>query len=146
MTKTHLSLNVTDVEKSTKWYEAFFGQPPHKVREGYANFDVELPALKLALNQHKPGGQGSLNHLGILVDSSEEVWRAKERLEKAGLTTQVEESVDCCHATQDKFWVSDPDKNMWEIYTILNDNPAISCCAGDQATACCAGDQKACCS
>ncbi|MEI6431602.1 MAG: VOC family protein, partial [bacterium] len=49
--KTHISLNVRDVEKSVAFYEAFFGQPAHKRRPDYANFDLDTPALKLALNQ-----------------------------------------------------------------------------------------------
>lgn len=138
--KTHLSLNVRDVERSVAFYEAFFGVPAHKRRPGYANFDLDSPALKLALqereketgaainrfnlrviSEQEPDGGGALNHLGIVVSSTDDVSAAKERLEKAGLVTFSEENVLCCYAMQDKIWVRDPDGNAWEVYTLLDD-------------------------
>ncbi len=135
-TKLHLSLNVNDVETSTLWYATFFARPPHKVRDGYANFDLDNPALKLALNARTAESRGPLNHLGILVEDSAMVESERERLEAAGLVARREDGVLCCHARQDKFWVSDPDGNAWEIYSITDDQPedppkaeAGNCCA-----------------
>lgn len=120
--KTHLSLNVHDLEKSIAFYSAFFGIAPHKLRSDYANFDIASPPLKLALNAHEGAfGKGSLNHLGILVGNSEEVAKAKDRLEASGLIEFTEENVECCYARQDKVWVRDPDGNAWEVYAILDD-------------------------
>ena len=86
--KTHLSLNVADVERSRAFYEAFFGVPAHKRRAGYANFDLAQPALKLALNQNPPErGKGTLNHLGLVVPSAKAVNDTKMRLEMSGLVT-----------------------------------------------------------
>ena len=119
--KIHLSINVRDVKKSTAWYADLFGIEPHKERPGYANFDVATPPIKLALNESRIAPGGALNHLGILVDTTAEVEKEKARLEAAGMETQTEESVTCCHAVQDKFWVKDPDGNAWEVYTILDD-------------------------
>jgi catechol 2,3-dioxygenase-like lactoylglutathione lyase family enzyme len=156
--KLHLSLNVSDIKRSTDWYATFFGVAPHKERPGYANFDLESPPLKLALNEHAPGAGGSLNHLGILVDSTAEVEGAKTRLEQAGLVTFSEENVTCCYARQDKVWVRDPDNNAWEIYTLVDDMtevhdhedhelPAGACCTTQpKAEACCTTGESACCS
>lgn len=120
--KTHLSLNVRDLEKSIAFYRAFFGVEPHKFRHGYANFDIASPPLKLALNAYTGDfGRSSLNHLGILVDSPKEVEEAKSRLEASGLVELAEENVECCYAKQDKVWVRDPDGNAWEVYAILDD-------------------------
>lgn len=119
--KTHISLNVSDVAKSVAFYEAFFGVSAHKQRPGYANFDLETPALKLALNESGAGEGGALNHLGIVVDSVEAVDAARARLSAAGLTTLDEGDTVCCHARQDKVWAHDPDGNAWEIYVILDD-------------------------
>lgn len=134
--KLHLSLNVRDAAVSTSWYEAFFGMPPHKTRPGYANFDVASPAVKLALMEAPAlAGSGGLNHLGVLVESVEEVEAARTRLKSAGFETQDESDVVCCHATQEKVWVKDPDGNAWEVYTILDDAPSSPsekegvCCA-----------------
>jgi catechol 2,3-dioxygenase-like lactoylglutathione lyase family enzyme len=143
--KTHLSLRVADVARSTKFYEAFFGQPPHKTRPGYANFDVANPPLKLALTQSAPQqGAGSLDHLGLLVSDTAKVLAAKERLQHAGLASFDEMNTTCCYARQDKFWVHDPDGVQWEVYAITDDmlgehnheheqnddtgQPEITCC------------------
>ena len=121
MVKMHVSLNVSDVERSTRFYEVFFGVAAHKRRPGYANFDLEAPALKLALNEQDPGTGGPLNHLGFLVPSTDDVHAARRRLEQAGLIIFSEENVECCYALQDKIWVRDPDGNAWEVYTLLDE-------------------------
>jgi catechol 2,3-dioxygenase-like lactoylglutathione lyase family enzyme len=122
MVKVHLSLNVTDLARSVRFYEAFLGAPPHKQRRGYANFDVDEPPLKLALNEYPvEPGSGALNHLGLMVSSAEEVNAAKERLKAAGLATFDEADTTCCYARQDKVWAHDPDGNAWEIYVLTDD-------------------------
>jgi catechol 2,3-dioxygenase-like lactoylglutathione lyase family enzyme len=122
VTKTHISLNVADVARSTEFYQAFFGLPPHKVRPGYANFDVADPPLKLALTE-KPAraGAGPLNHLGLLVADTAAVHAAKDRLTAAGLASFDEMDTTCCYAKQDKIWVHDPDGIEWEVYALTDD-------------------------
>ncbi|CAN5417407.1 ArsI/CadI family heavy metal resistance metalloenzyme [soil metagenome] len=126
MVQFHLSLRVKDVERSTQFYRAFFGTEPHKVRPGYANFSLTNPALKLALFEAEIEGKGSLDHLGFVVDTRQAVADAKQRMIDAGLTAFSEEEVTCCHATQDKIWVTDPDGNNWEIYVVLDDQVVVS--------------------
>lgn len=123
MSKMHVSLVVRDLAASLRFYTAFFGEAPHKVRSGYANFDLDFPPLKLALTEGLTDGKGSLDHLGIIVGSKAEVEAAKERVIAAGLTAFAEEEVTCCYATQDKIWVTDPDGNSWEVYVLLDDAP-----------------------
>jgi hypothetical protein len=69
------------------------------------------------------GIPGALNHLGIEVDTPEEVRITNGRLSTEGLQTEVLESTTCCYALQDKTWVSDPDGAPWEIDTVLADVP-----------------------
>lgn len=122
LAKTHLSLNVADVERSVVFYEAFFGVPVHKRRSGYANFDLNDPPLKLALQEQAPqSGVGPLNHLGIQVPTLKQVEAARDRLIAARLATFDERDVTCCYALQDKVWVHDPDGNAWEVYVLLDD-------------------------
>jgi len=122
MIKMHLSLYVTNLQRSVAFYEAFFGVAPHKVRPGYANFDLTEPPLKFALNEglSRPG-TGPLNHLGFQVGSAAEVDQAKQRLQQAGLATFDETDTTCCYAKQDKIWVHDPDGNEWEVYVLTDD-------------------------
>jgi len=126
MMKVHISLRVKDVNASRRFYEAFLGVPAHKVRPGYANFDVNDPPLKLALTQSEMTGQGTLDHLGFVVETREQVDEARQRMLDAGLTTFSEEEVTCCYATQDKVWVTDPDGHSWEVYVLLDDSPPDS--------------------
>ncbi len=149
--KTHVSLNVRDIERSVAFYEAFFGVAAHKRRPGYANFDLARPPLKLALQEHPPAeGVGALSHLGVQVGTTQEVNAARERLEASGLVSFDEGDTVCCYARQDKVWATDPDGNGWEVYVLLDEMdhedddhfggggaaaPSRSACCAD--TACC---------
>lgn len=120
--KAHISLNVSNVERSIQFYRAMFGIEPAKVRTGYAKFDVENPPLNLALNEHPVREQGALSHLGIQVASTEDVLAIRERWIAAGLDTRDEMGTECCYAVQDKTWVFDPDGYEWEVFVVLEDN------------------------
>ncbi len=135
--KAHLSLNVSNVEKSVAFYRKLFGIEPSKLRTGYAKFDVQNPPLNLALNEAPTTTRGALSHLGIQVASTEDVMAMKEQWNAAGLATHDEMQTNCCYAIQDKSWVSDPDGNAWEVFVVLADNLAESsvCCATDKQSA-----------
>jgi catechol 2,3-dioxygenase-like lactoylglutathione lyase family enzyme len=132
--KPHISINVRNVAKSIDFYRKLFGIEPSKIRTGYAKFDVQTPALNLALNEAPTvTGAGALSHLGIQVSSTEDVLEMRQRWADAGLYTRDEMNTDCCYATQDKTWVTDPDGNEWEAFVVLKDNlpekpGATACC------------------
>jgi catechol 2,3-dioxygenase-like lactoylglutathione lyase family enzyme len=142
--KVHVALNVNDVEESVKFYGAMFGIEPVKHKPGYAKFDVAQPALNLTLNYTGPvNGNGALNHLGVQVASTDDVLRAKSRLQEAGLATFDEMGTDCCYALQDKIWITDPNGYRWEFFVVkvgdtkpelsfvpleLGSTPAGKCC------------------
>lgn len=144
MSRIQLALNVDDVDEAVTFYSKLFGAQPAKRRDGYANFALDEPALKLVLIENRGHG-GTLNHLGVEVGSTDEVAEATKRLAADGLETTSEENVSCCYALQDKVWVNDPDGAPWEVYTVLADAPqmarqdAAACCSeGSGAAACCA--------
>jgi catechol 2,3-dioxygenase-like lactoylglutathione lyase family enzyme len=128
--RVQLALNVTDLDAAIEFYTKLFARPPAKRRDGYANFALDDPPLKLVLIENARSG-GTLNHLGVEVGSPHEVAAATERLSEEGLRTRSEHGT-CCHALQDKVWVADPDGAPWEFYTVLADAPesagAEQCC------------------
>ncbi|MCW5962140.1 MAG: VOC family protein [Pyrinomonadaceae bacterium] len=131
--KTHVSLNVNDLGSSIDFYKQMFGVDPMKVRQGYAKFDVAEPPLNLALNETKFDRGGSLSHLGLQVETTQEVLSIGKRWQENGLITLDEMQTNCCFALQDKTWVTDPDGNAWEVFTVLGDtepeeNLETACC------------------
>jgi len=131
--RVQLALNVSDLDEAVAFYSRLFLSEPAKRRPGYANFAVAEPPLKLVLFEN-PSQAGTLNHLGVEVNSPDEVVRASERLADAGLPTEIEAGTVCCHALQDKVWVSGAD-TRWEVYTVLADAPATA--SASVADVCC---------
>jgi catechol 2,3-dioxygenase-like lactoylglutathione lyase family enzyme len=121
MSRVQLALNVSNMDAAVAFYSRLFGTEPAKIRPGYANFAIAEPALKLVLIENAEKA-GTLNHLGVEVEISNEVEVALARLNQSGLTATLEKNVDCCYALQDKGWIEDPDGAPWEIYTVLEDS------------------------
>jgi catechol 2,3-dioxygenase-like lactoylglutathione lyase family enzyme len=117
----HVSLNVTNLERSIGFYKILFNIDPAKQRPDYAKFEPNDPPLVLSLEPNGRSGGGTLNHLGIRLPDARTLVAAQERLEKAGIRSQREEGVECCYARQTKFWVHDPDNTLWEFYTLDDD-------------------------
>jgi catechol 2,3-dioxygenase-like lactoylglutathione lyase family enzyme len=141
MSRVQLALNVPDLDPAVAFYSKLFGTAPAKVRPGYANFAVMDPPLKLVLIEDPTQEPGSLNHLGIEVETTEQVALAHTRLAAADLATAVEDQVECCYAVQDKVWVDGPGGEPWEIYTVLADAdmaPGELRSAEPSGAACCA--------
>ena len=125
MSRVQLALNVAELDSAIDFYTQMFKTEPHKVRPGYANFEVEDPPLKLVLIENASAA-APLNHLGVEVESSTEVHTETQRFGDLGLDMEIEDGVVCCHAEQDKVWVSDPSGTRWEVYTITDDLPEAS--------------------
>ena len=122
MSRVQLALNVAELDSAIDFYSQLFKTEPHKVRPGYANFEVADPPLKLVLIEHPDAG-GPLNHLGVEVETTAEVVAETQRLGELGHPIEVEDAIVCCHAEQDKVWTSDPTGTRWEVYTITDDTP-----------------------
>jgi catechol 2,3-dioxygenase-like lactoylglutathione lyase family enzyme len=121
MSRVQLALRVSDLEGSIEFYRSLFGAEPAKRRPGYANFAIAEPPLKLVLLEN-PGKGGTINHLGVEVESSDKVHAEIARLSGEGLFTDEEIGTTCCFATQDKVWVTGPAGEKWEVYTVLADS------------------------
>jgi lactoylglutathione lyase len=154
MSRVQLALNVDNLDEAITFYSKLFNTEPAKRKPGYANFAVTEPPLKLVLLEN-PGRGGTLNHLGVEVQSSQTVHDEIARLQGEGLFTDEEIGTTCCFAAQDKVWVTGPAGEKWEVYTVLADSETFGtspqlladtgeggvCCGGTTAAA--AGPQAA---
>jgi catechol 2,3-dioxygenase-like lactoylglutathione lyase family enzyme len=139
MSRVQLALRVADLEASTAFYSKLFGTEPAKIRDGYANFAIAEPPLKLVLIEGEPGEDTRLDHLGVEVETTDQVTSATTRLAGEGLETAVEENTSCCYAVQDKVWVHGPGNEPWEVYVVKADADTLtketdSICCTDATT------------
>ena len=119
--KFHLSLDVASLEDSVRFYSVLLSASPTKYKPGYAKFDLESPPLNLAMQEKAHCCLQGLSHMGLRVQTVEEIHVIKKRLEDAGYKTLDESNTTCCYALQDKFWVSDPSGYRWEVYILKAD-------------------------
>lgn len=149
MSRMQLALNVDDLDTAIEFYSKLFNTTPAKRKPGYANFAIVEPPLKLVLLEN-PGQGGTINHLGVEVESSEKVHAEIARLSGEGLFTQEEINSTCCFATQDKVLVTGPAKEKWEVYTVLADSETFGTSPklleqnatedAEQGSVCCGGN------
>jgi catechol 2,3-dioxygenase-like lactoylglutathione lyase family enzyme len=134
--KMHVGINVTDLNKSIEFYSMVFNAEPVKVKPDYAKFLLDNPGLNFTLNLKEEVSGNQVGHFGFQVENQEEVLQHKDRLEKLGFLAREEMDVTCCYATQDKFWVTDPDGNEWEFFYTKGDvgptTTESACCAPKQ--------------
>ncbi|GAA3484510.1 ArsI/CadI family heavy metal resistance metalloenzyme [Streptomyces yanii] len=134
MSRAQLALRVSDLEASIAFYSKLFGTEPAKRREGYANFAITEPPLKLVLIEGEPGEETRLDHLGVEVESIDNVNAATARLRDAGLATFEENDTSCCYALQAKVWVHGPGKEPWEVYVVKADADTLGKSADPDTT------------
>jgi catechol 2,3-dioxygenase-like lactoylglutathione lyase family enzyme len=134
MSRVQLALRVADLEGSIAFYSKLFGAEPAKRRPGYANFAIAEPPLKLVLIEGTEGEPTRMDHLGVEVETTDEVTAATSRLAAEGLATAPEDNTTCCYAVQDKVWVTGPGAEPWEVYTVKADASTMTKQAG---SACC---------
>ena len=136
--RLQLALNVADLDDAIAFYTRLFGVGPAKVRDGYANFAIADPPLKLVLFAGD-GDPGSINHLGVETDSADEVVAAEARMSAAGLATTGIDDTICCFAEKTETWVRSPEGHEWEWYVkhadteqrenvVLTTRPSTDCC------------------
>ena len=135
MARVQLALNVSNIDEAVAFYSKLFAAEPAKRKPGYANFAIDQPPLKLVLIEG-PGG-GTLNHLGVEVETGDEVLAAEARLRADGLATTGVDDTVCCFAEKTETWVSDPDGAPWEWYVKTGDADVMAG-AGGAATGCAA--------
>ncbi len=115
MSRVQLAINVENLDEAIDFYSRLFDAVPGKVKPGYANFAIDEPPLKLVLFENQGKG-GSINHLGVEVQTTEEVLTAEDRLTRADMVTTGVDETQCCYAEKTEVWVDGPDGVRWEWY------------------------------
>jgi catechol 2,3-dioxygenase-like lactoylglutathione lyase family enzyme len=119
--RMHVSLYVSNLEKSVAFYTLFFGTDPVKVKPHYAKFVLARPSLIISFVENPERVRSNFGHLGFQVETVQEMNERLADAEAKGLVREVEIGTSCCFAVQDKFWVNDPDGTEWEIYYFHED-------------------------
>lgn len=137
MNRFHVHLNVSNLDDSIRFYSQLFASAPAVVKGNYAKWMLEDPRVNFAISTM--GRTPGIDHLGIQVDSGDELAALGQRLDAAGSSVVPETDATCCYARSDKMWTHDPQGTRWETFHTFGD--AVTYYAADDA---CATDGAAC--
>jgi catechol 2,3-dioxygenase-like lactoylglutathione lyase family enzyme len=140
MKRLHVHVAVEDLTTSIRFYSTLFGAEPTVVKPDYAKWMLDDPRVNFAISDR--GRAPGLDHLGIQVESGEELAEIRTRLKAAGDAPRDQAAAVCCYAESDKAWVNDPSGVRWEtFYTfgaapiygfdeadVEDEAPKTSCC------------------
>ncbi|HVE88997.1 MAG TPA: ArsI/CadI family heavy metal resistance metalloenzyme [Burkholderiaceae bacterium] len=117
MKRFHVHVAVKDLESSIRFYSALFGAEPSVTKPDYAKWMVDDPRINFAISQR--GSGIGVNHLGLQVDSDDELELLRAQAQRANLAATAEKDVRCCYARGNKYWYTDPQGVAWETYHTL---------------------------
>ena len=116
MSRVQLALRVSDLEGSVAFYSKLFGAEPAKLRPGYANFAIAEPAAQARPDRGPDDEPTRMDHLGVEVETSEEVTAATARLTDAGLVTLDRERHLVLLRAPGQGLGQGPGDEPWEVY------------------------------
>jgi len=114
MKRLHLHISVPSVEQAIAFYSTLFAAPPSVVKDDYAKWMLEDPRVNFAISARRP--RMGVDHVGVQVESAEELGELAARLKAAGEATFDQVAATCCYARSDKSWVTDPAGVRWETF------------------------------
>jgi catechol 2,3-dioxygenase-like lactoylglutathione lyase family enzyme len=140
MKRFHVHVGVQDLDASIRFYSALFGAEPTVRKTDYAKWMVEDPRINFAISQRGDGSRTGVNHLGLQVDSDDELEALRAQAEQADLAAAAEQGVNCCYAKSNKYWYTDPTGVAWETYHSLGQVEFFGDehAQGEAGAACCA--------
>ena len=114
MKRFHVNVSVENLDRSLDFYRTLFGVDPTIVKPDYAKWMLDDPAINFAISESK--AMRGINHVGLQVDSLQELSEIQSRLRDAQARTLDQEDAQCCYARSTKTWVQDPDRVAWETF------------------------------
>lgn len=118
MKRLHVHVSVDELAPSIAFYSALFGADPVVSKPDYAKWLLDDPRVNFAVSRKDDNATG-LNHLGVQVDTEEELTEVYDRLGRANIASQPETCARCCYAESDKHWAVDPTGIVWEAYRTM---------------------------
>lgn len=120
MKRFHVNLGVENLQSSIAFYTALFGTEPNVLKPDYAKWLLDEPGLNFSISQR--AAEHGIEHLGLQVDSEEEMAVLRVRAEAAKGKIYNEGHTICCYAKSDKTWVEDPQGVAWELFTTYGES------------------------
>lgn len=120
MKRFHVHVTVPDVDQAIVFYSGLFGQEPTIRQDDYAKWMVEDPRVNFAISTRE--ANTGFDHLGIQVDSEEDLEKIETRLKQADATVQEQRGAACCYAVGEKSWTLDPVGIAWETFLTTGTN------------------------
>lgn len=114
MKRLHVHVSVEDIARSVRFYSTLFAAEPAVVKPDYAKWMLEDPRVNFAISTR--GGQTGLDHLGIQVETPDELHEVYGRLQAADRPVLEEGATTCCYAKSEKSWITDPQGVSWETF------------------------------
>lgn len=121
MKRLHVHVAVDNLTDSIGFYSKMFAAEPTVLKSDYAKWMLDDPRINFAISQR--GLEAGLNHLGIQVESSDELAEMETRLTALQSPVLAQENASCCYAKSDKYWVTDPSGIAWETFHTLDSIP-----------------------
>ena len=115
MKRFHVHIGVDNIDQSIAFYQALFNAPPTVVKSDYAKWMLEDPKVNFAIS-NKEMQQSGLQHLGIQVDSNDELQEVYTNMQNAEGEILEEGHTACCYARSEKSWIGDPQNIAWEVF------------------------------
>ncbi|WP_137390344.1 ArsI/CadI family heavy metal resistance metalloenzyme [Rhodoligotrophos defluvii] len=138
MKRLHVHVSVEDLSQSIRFYSTLFAAEPTVLKPDYAKWMLDDPHVNFAISQR--GATAGVEHLGIQVETAEELQEVYVRLKTADRPVLEEGATTCCYHHSEKSWISDPQGVAWETFltsgesTVYGDSPDLEATA---AEACC---------
>jgi hypothetical protein len=123
MKRMHIHLSVADLAEGIRFYSVMFAAQPSVVKDDYAKWMLDDPRVNFAISSR--GADIGVNHLGMQVESQEELDEMQSRLTALQPGLKKEEGVACCYAKSDKYWFHDPTGIAWETFQTLDTIPVF---------------------
>lgn len=133
MKRLHVHIAVENLDANIRFYSSIFGAQPDVTKPDYAKWQLDDPRVNFAISAR--GAKSGVEHLGIQVESAEELDEVQARLAQADAPVTEQTGTACCYARSDKYWITDPQGIAWEAFHTLDSVPTFNGEAADSA--CC---------